>query len=315
MKQIFLIIAALIAVTAQASDADKVLYYDKFGDFTDNQLSMLNEDGFFVLAKQHRQMYHIYEVNQYYRLPSFITVDSALQWWYWTYKAALEVMELEILIPKIKQNIQAFADVIPTINIEQMSPVVKDDFYHMAAYWKVAASLQDISMKVPQESQKLAEEELALIKAHAGIARSPIFEYDIDYSHFIVRGHYADRPELTTYFLAVTWFTNGGFTLYTKDEIKKENITSIRRAAILIYLLNKAKTGDKKTSEAFIELDKILNDMIGISWGYKLKDFVHEFKKELNDKNFFHAIEDDNLIRHFISQWQRPFTPFMQSHV
>jgi len=315
MKQFYLIIILIAAAFIQANEAEEAMYYKEFGKFTQNQILMLEEDGFFVLSKPHRHMYHIYEVNQYYRLPSFITVDSALQWWYWTYKAVLQTMELQIIIPRIEKSIKALAEELPKINPERMSTVVRNDFYHIAAYLKVAAELQGVQMRVPPEASKLAEKELALIRAHAGIIKSPIFGYDIDYTRFIVRGYYNEKPELKKYFLVATWFSNGGFSLYTKNKILKNNITSVRKAAILIYLLNNAKIGKKTSAEIFIELDELLDEMIGKSWGYRIKDFILKFNDVIGNKNFFKLIEEDNLVRSFIIEWNRPDVPYMKSHI
>src|SRR5947207_6847650 len=47
---------------------------------------------------------------------------------------------------------------------------------------------------------------LALIEAHAGLANSPIFIYDEDYSQYVPRGHYTRSETLGRYFKAMMWY-------------------------------------------------------------------------------------------------------------
>ena len=86
--------------------------------------------------------------------------------------------------------------------------------------------LQSTLDALPTDIKKLADEELKLIGAHAGMANSPIFggllsgvgdpdaellDTRIDYSDFIPRGHYSRSEILRRYFLVSRWMSGAPF--------------------------------------------------------------------------------------------------------
>jgi len=65
--------------------------------------------------------------------------------------------------------------------------------------------------------------ELARIAAHAGVAASPLFAYDLDYSQFVPRGHYTRSKRLEQYFQAMMWFGQTSFLLNGSDSPPNPN--------------------------------------------------------------------------------------------
>ena len=97
---------------------------------------------------------------------------------------------------------------------------------------------------LPADIKQLADEELKLISAHAGMANSPIFggeltgvgqpdapliDTRIDYSDFIPRGHYSRSEILRRYFLVTRWLSGAPF---------RPNADGSRRALLIMSATN-----------------------------------------------------------------------------
>jgi hypothetical protein len=66
---------------------------------------------------------------------------------------------------------------------------------------------------LPQEIQAIVEEEAFLIKEADQLVKSPLFNHDIDYSQYTVRGHYTGDEKLERYFRTMMWYGNTAFPL------------------------------------------------------------------------------------------------------
>ncbi|HWR57271.1 MAG TPA: DUF3160 domain-containing protein, partial [Thermodesulfovibrionales bacterium] len=51
----------------------------QYSPFKEDQMRLINTNGFVVTPAKHEQLYHVYEQNDYNKVPSFITTDSLLQ--------------------------------------------------------------------------------------------------------------------------------------------------------------------------------------------------------------------------------------------
>ena len=51
----------------------------QYGAFNEDQMKLIKTNGFVVTPAKHEQLYHVYEKNDYDKVPSFITTDSLLQ--------------------------------------------------------------------------------------------------------------------------------------------------------------------------------------------------------------------------------------------
>lgn len=81
----------------------------------------------------------------------------------------------------------------------------------------VAQRLLDPTARVPAVVAPAVRAELALIAAHCGRARSPLFGQSVDYSQFVPRGHYTGSDSLRRYFQAMTWYGRISFPLDGPD--------------------------------------------------------------------------------------------------
>jgi hypothetical protein len=85
----------------------------------------------------------------------------------------------------------------------------------------------------------MADSELEQIKAQSGFKKSAIFPYEVDYSRFIVRGHYTKTEALKHYFQAMTWYGMMPFAL--ADKSGKPAAEQIRMAVLAADALYSSK--------------------------------------------------------------------------
>ena len=67
------------------------------------------------------------------------------------------------------------------------------------AFFSVAQQLLSPGLPIPPEVRDEVESELELIMGHAGIAESPIFGREEDYSQYVPRGHYTRNETFERY--------------------------------------------------------------------------------------------------------------------
>jgi hypothetical protein len=95
----------------------------------------------------------------------------------------------------------------------------------------VALSLLGEAVAVPAPVADVVQAELTNIETHAGFAQSPLFNYAVDYSQFIPRGHYTTSQELREYFQAMMWYGQMAFLL-KGGQVPGQALVSVAEARI-----------------------------------------------------------------------------------
>ena len=227
---------------------------------------LLARNSFVVGGRGNRQMFAQYEETDYQDLPVFVSSDVLLHLNHLVFDSLLRETETKNLLPvtidltkrylqlSIQQsrnnddlqsdalaNAAYWAVVARLLRGEVStglgappSTATADDAAQMnanrakniAAMNAKTASLAPLLKALPPAAKKLADEEIALIKAHEGRSPSPIFggaltgvgqpdeelaDTRIDYSQFAPRGHYTRTEALRRYFLAQRWLSGAPF--------------------------------------------------------------------------------------------------------
>ena len=192
-----------------------------FGTLDPRTRELLQSNGFALEPTREEQLFHIYEKNEYQRIPSFVTADLMLQLYHTFFDFSLRKIEEQNLLPQLETLVAQMYQINATL-------AGKDAPEHLvrvrranAAYFAVAALLLgneiDLSLLDP-DTRAAVDLEMDLLKKHEKRAESNLFPYKIDYSQFIPRGHYTRSKELKRYFLSMMWLGN---TLFAFDVDKK----------------------------------------------------------------------------------------------
>ncbi len=171
--------------------------------------ALLRKNLFVVTPGKNPQLYDVYAENDYHDTPSLVTADNVLHIYHVFYDALLRATEQKTLLQKLERlNGKMLAEA------SRQSEGAKDAPMRIAtmknvAYFAVAERLlgHDLPDTIPAVMRPSIEVELKLIERHSGYEVSPIVGGKVDYSMFIVRGHYTKSEALGRYFKAMTWYS------------------------------------------------------------------------------------------------------------
>ncbi len=202
------------------------------------QRRMLAQNLFACSPTQTKQLFHVYEDNDYRNLPSFVTTDAILHLYHIFYDFTLRTVEEQALMPVLQRLTEGMlADSISTWK-ETGEPQLKQAALKNVVYFAVAARLLGLQPSLPPEANEMARIELELIANHEGFKIGSIFPYLVDYSQFVPRGHYTRSEPLQRFFRVMMWYGLTPFALRTNEGRTDE---AIRQSLLLVRSLYRSK--------------------------------------------------------------------------
>jgi len=235
--------------------------YDDFSgkiQLSNEAIGLLNKNGFVVITNPFNQKEE-YITSPYVALkkneiPVFITSDSLLHLYHIQFDETLRQIEEREFYDAIWNIDKSLLDK-SIVDYNGATGDFKEAAKMNVAYFSVALSLlqpkadqikkdcaerdwecqsQDATaffskeeqvkytFTVPNFVKEDVNKELDLIDKHAGLSKSPIFNYNEDYSQYIPRGHYTRSEKLKNYFKTFMW--HGRISMLLKgDLIESEN--------------------------------------------------------------------------------------------
>lgn len=150
-------------------------------------------------------MTDICEYLEFRDIPVFVTADLFLHLYHVQYDATLRLIEERDLYPRMTA---LSARLLSRCEADQdrYDGDLKEAAQRNVAYLSVGLSLLVGHVTGPACVRDKVGAELELIRAHMGLAPSPIFGYAEDYSAYVPRGHYTMSDALSRYFRAMTWY-------------------------------------------------------------------------------------------------------------
>ncbi|HNY31545.1 MAG TPA: DUF3160 domain-containing protein [Fibrobacteria bacterium] len=168
-------------------------------------LARLDSVGFAVVGGNHRQLWHVYDQNQYRNVPSLVTTDLYLQLLHMHFKYLVRTVEREKLIPGLRTTL---ADLRGRI-AQPVPPSMQEGRIRAEAGIALAQAFLDRS-EAPLATLDPSIRENALDDYRSGTASkgqaSQILQDTLmDWTAFKPRGHYESSDTLAGYFRAVKW--------------------------------------------------------------------------------------------------------------
>ncbi len=202
------------------------------------QRAHLAQNGFVVSPSEEKEFYTLYEKARYNNEPVFVSSDSLLHVYHLLFDKVLRTLERERFIPILKQlNALMLAGVQEQYE-ELRGTALEESARRNVAFFAVASRLLGPTVEIPAYATDLAEAELALIEAHAGIMSSPLFPglpLGEDYTQYIPRGHYTRGEDLKAYFRAMMWY--GRMTFRLIGPVDPRGREETRRALLIVQAL------------------------------------------------------------------------------
>lgn len=203
---------------------------------------LLAQNLFVAAPTSQKQLFHVYEDNDYRDLPSFVTTDAVLHLYHIFYDFTLRTVEEQSLAPVLRRMTEGMLEDSARNMRELSDPLLKQAALKNTAYFAVALRLIDPQAKVPEEVSAIVQTELDLVRRHEGFKVGAIFPYVVDYSQFNPRGHYTRSETLKRYFGAMMWYGLTPFAVRTNEGLAEEQI---RQGLLLVRSLYAARLDDE----------------------------------------------------------------------
>ncbi len=203
---------------------------------------LLAQNLFVAAPTAQKQLFHVYEDNDYRDLPSFVTTDAVLHLYHIFYDFTLRTVEEQSLAPVLRRMTEGMLEDSARNMRELSDPQLKQAALKNTAYFAVALRLLDPQAKVPEEVSAIVQTELDLVRQHEGFKVGAIFPYVVDYSQFNPRGHYTRSETLKRYFGAMMWYGLTPFAVRTNKGLAEEQI---RQGLLLVRSLYNSQLDDE----------------------------------------------------------------------
>ena len=209
--------------------------------------------------------------DAYYRifnadLPVFVTADSVLHAWHRSYQRMLEELEeaeLSSLLNGIIDNLSAqLPQTWQRYGQGPLSNSILDADYFLTVARSLSAGQQLPSTLGNAGVDQQVAQALSAINSQALVQSFPIFgsTRGIDFSQFIVRGHYTDSVTLSRYFLMTMWCGRIDLRLATFPPNQEDDIRQLGTAVVMSWLLDQSGQFDNWSA-----LEQITRTFVGIT--------------------------------------------------
>lgn len=210
--------------------------------FKKAHLDALRKNSFFTCPSDDKALYWVYGRNDYQSLPSIITTDNVLQIYHIFFDSTLRGVEEKSLYTQSRALTKAMLAQANKRYEELKSTTLAGPALKNVAFFGVADRLLDMEDEISPAAKDMVTRELALIKDAKGRSVGAIFPYDLDYSQFIVRGHYTKSATLKRYFEAMMWFGLSPFSVKVRTN-GKETIATTQIQQSLLMVRDLADSG------------------------------------------------------------------------
>lgn len=242
------------------------------GRLSEPQREKLAASGFVVVPAAHEQFFDLYKHAAASDTPAFVTTDALLHAYHILHLNALRGLEEEVLVAELDALTAAMLRTSAADRAR--SPEALDDAaFRTMAFFSVAARLLDPEAALPPGVEDVVDRELALIDAHAGVAPSPIFGYDEDYSQYVPRGHYTGTADLRRYFRAMMWYGRIGFRLDPELPVETSR-RETRQALLIVRALLETPVGDGRAVDLWDHLYDVTAFFVGTADDLTVHDYA-----------------------------------------
>ncbi len=295
-------VSAGVNAPAYSLDLNAVANRDLLARLTLAQQAHLAENGFVVVPVGAEQIYQIYKRAKDSGTPILVTTDALLHTHHVLYDYALRLAEIQHFVADLKGLNAAMLSAAQEQYANTPEPV-KGAARRNVAFFAVASVLLAPETPVPPEVADLVAAELALIESHAGFAKSPIFEFQEDYSQYVPRGHYTRNETFERYFRCMMWYGRIGFRLRPGEtpEAIEMGRRETRQAILISAALSAAAVGEEPALAVWERIYEPTVFFVGKADDLTVYDYLEVIQKTYGDTLALADLADDARIDAFIA--------------
>ncbi|HKK72700.1 MAG TPA: DUF3160 domain-containing protein [Candidatus Krumholzibacteria bacterium] len=211
-------------------------------ELRDGELDLLERHGFVVSERLHHSSYGaalrwVWHAD----LPVFLSSDLFLHTFHRSFDEILKGIELTTLIPTVDGALASMRAAWPDLAAAHAEDTAMQDCVaDLDLYLSVALTLlrDETTGPLDPANQALYDTVVAAARDASGLQDVALFNdtpRTVDFSQFVPRGHYTDRPELERYFRCLMWLGRIDFRLSIPPGIGAP--PSVQREVVDAFLL------------------------------------------------------------------------------
>ncbi|MFX0094521.1 MAG: DUF3160 domain-containing protein [Candidatus Hodarchaeota archaeon] len=258
-------------------------------------LEKLAKQGFVIVPNQIRDFKRYYNENAFRisRSPVFLSTDFILHNNHLLLSKVIQHLEINYLIKDLTQLVTSLYDWACREYQKTNDSILRRAYRKLASFFAVPLKLMQADLSLKEFAVDEVTEEIRLINDTTK-SKSPITENIINYSQFIVRGHYQQYQQLSAYFQAVIYLKIQSFYLAPRPEISDASgIEHTRQACLLV----KKIVSNTQLLDLWNKIDTIMTFIAGSSNCLNLIDY-----KEIIDKYSVADISQPAVINDIIKR-------------
>jgi len=223
----------------------------------------LLRQGFVIVPSDIYRFSAAYDSPMYTGTPVFLTTDAVYDAWHLVFDRVLRGIETKRLLPRLEELVRGMLANARAQATELQGTPLADPAGRVVTLLQVAG--RQLGMKVGALDD-IGRAELALIKAHDQLTRSPLLGTDIDYSLYTPRGHYTRTKALRRYFLGMSVLGQTAFAVpgALQNDLSRADASGLRLAALAARTL----VGDEKLQGLWQEIYEPTAFLVGLSDDY-----------------------------------------------
>lgn len=274
------------AANGRRVNTGNIINIYQMDDCPDSLTDRLARNGFAIVPARNRQMFHVYERNDYHVFPSFITTDIYMQLFHLYFDCMMREVEQQGLFgatEELCRKMKAAMDERAAAGTGD----VKDAAEYCSAYFAIAENLLagdtgkaataenagstgNYSRNATGRYAPLMNVEMAKIMAAEDKTSDFIDGYDevrFNYSLFRPRGHYTRNDTLSRYFRAMMWLQSVPFGTDSDRQLK--------RAMMMADVL----CGSDDIMQLYLRIDRPVTFLMGTPDNVTVVQLAEEMKK------------------------------------
>ncbi len=248
----------------------------------------------------YHELFDIYCENRDNNMPSFITSDAMLHSFHLCFDYVLKVCEEKRFIARLNLLLDAMLTETATLLAEAGSDTMRSALETNLNYFIVAKKLLDSAYVAPIASGPYVDE-LTLITNASSWVNSPIFNYEEDYSQYIVRGHYTRSVELQHYFRAMMWLGRMTFSCERFDNPASRAAT--RSALALVQAFQRSRVNGQPAMTVWDEIYQPTVFFVGKSDDVNFLNFLPLIEQTYGDDFPLQSVDqflNESLLTRFL---------------
>ncbi|HYV90548.1 MAG TPA: DUF3160 domain-containing protein [Chitinophagales bacterium] len=215
------------------ANASNIINLFQLKSYSPEFYDKLFKNNFVIVPNNNIQLFHVYEQNDYYQIPNFITTDMYLQLFHMYFSYVLKSLEEKKFIPILTDLTNGLYMKCMQAAGASSNSEVKSLAEFNAAFFAIPNELLTGTGKpIPPSWKEMYAAEIKNIKSERDTL-SDFLNFKqayFPYSLYKPRGHYTRKEELKKYFKAMMWLQTA---VMCRDSVQQFN-----RACFMAYLLN-----------------------------------------------------------------------------